>query len=219
MSSREGLCQGLFRWHEMHKWRGLSRANVNGKWHGSAWWDNSPPPSLHRFSSFHQLGPCAPDWLILLIYISIISIISTLLAGELWVMGSGRMWLLVSGGEGFQFAEDALELYGNAKSSLGTSAVTLPIIILHKICCRYKMLSASECIQYKGTKMTWFPAAKCWKGPDSCPCWMKRRNLKLSLSHTVIKLICQFCKQAELYQSSLHQGWTLWQPHSVAGLR
>lgn len=65
MSSREGLCQGLFRWHEMHKWRALSRANVNGmrRRHGSAWWDNSPPPTITP--SFFILSSARPlcTWL------------------------------------------------------------------------------------------------------------------------------------------------------------
>lgn len=144
-------------------------------------------------SSFHQPDPCTPDWLILLIYISITSIISTLLAGVLWVTGSGRMWLSVSGGEGSLACWRCFRnVWKCNTSSLETSTVMLSIIIMHKICCRYKMLSASECIQYTGTKMTWFPAVKCWKRPDSCPCWTKGRNLKSSLSHTLIKLICQF---------------------------
>lgn len=48
-------------------------------------------------------GPCGPDWLILLIYISIKSIIFPM-QGLCGVMECGRIWLLVSGGESFQLA-------------------------------------------------------------------------------------------------------------------
>lgn len=64
-------------------------------------WQLFSPLRIAVMLSSHRSGPCGPDWLILLIYISIKSIIFTLqrLCG---VMACGRMWLLVSGGERFQ---------------------------------------------------------------------------------------------------------------------